>query len=254
MPGWGGNKNVPILVANILKRISNDRRSQIKNEITQAICGIRFQPIYSLAEQRVCAWEVLSILAHDLSCEDFFISLSPSSGLSVLRWQLRLIQDMAVGGRYFLNAPAKLFCHPEGIAALLPMLGPSIALEIQDPNAFIALTARERRWFMALQRDVKSTGAEIWLDDIAPEHLPLLMADLGLFDGIKIDKGAFWKFQSDPVLFTSTVDYCSAMTGQVLIEGIETLRHFNMAVSTGCHFMQGYLWPENMLNIPYSST
>ena len=59
-----------------------------------AVLGIRFQPIYSVAEKMIKAWEVLSLLQPGINHEQYFASQSDLACLNLLCWQLQIVEKM----------------------------------------------------------------------------------------------------------------------------------------------------------------
>lgn len=215
------------------------------------ILGMRFQPIYSVREQRINAWEVLSLLSHGADSEIFFSSLTSSVVFKVLQWQLQVIRELSRDKHYFLNAPTDLLCQTDMMFALLPLLRTGITIEIQDPHCYLALNEKMRHRFWTTCESIKYTGAEVWLDDILPEHIPALIADFSNFSGIKIDKNVLWRSQSIPALLHSLVTVCSPLVSQIIIEGVESYDDVGMAIDAGGTSLQGYLWPEEQLRFNY---
>lgn len=216
------------------------------------ICGLRFQPIYCLSDNNIQAWEVLSALKEDIQPERFFSSLSHKICLQILLWQLKVIQGINSRQHYYLNAPTKMLCQRRYVDSLLPLLRSGITIEVQDPDVFFALSDKENQEFLALTREIQNRGASLWLDDIKPEHLPLLATDINHFDGIKIDKTVIWNYQSVPDVFLSLMARLSFMTDSILIEGIENQTQLSLAARSGCSLLQGYYWPEEILNLHFS--
>ncbi|MBT1726997.1 EAL domain-containing protein [Enterobacter quasimori] len=225
----------------------------INSLLEHAICGVRFQPIYSLQEKKIKAWEMLSFLRQGIDCETFFEKMSLNAIFRLLRWQLRITSLCAESEVYFINVPAKLLCRSALIDEVLPSLHSGIVIEVQDPCNFIALTKEEQEVFCLTRQKIKSTGAQIWLDDIKSEHLSLLGERICLFDGVKVDKMSLWENRGSLWVLKSMIAYCSLMVEQVLIEGIEDNELLALAQGTGCNLMQGFLWPEKRLNIDYTS-
>ncbi|MCT9842970.1 EAL domain-containing protein [Leclercia adecarboxylata ATCC 23216 = NBRC 102595] len=213
-----------------------------------AVRGIRFQPIYSVAEKVIKAWEILSLLQPGINHEQYFASQSEQSCLNILCWQLQIIYKMKNRERYYLNVPARLLCSSQAVEHILPWLREGIVLEVQDPHGFISLTYSERQAFYAYVRMIKSMGAELWLDDILPEQLSDLDAELGRFDGVKIDKSVL----KDPSSLSQLIAHCAHRVNAVLVEGVENSQHFEIAEGGGCHFLQGFMWPEQQFFIRYT--
>ncbi|HHP2606628.1 TPA: EAL domain-containing protein [Enterobacter roggenkampii] len=225
----------------------------IHSLLGHAICGVRFQPIYSSQENKIKAWEMLSTLRQGIDCETFFEKMSLNASSRLLRWQLRIISLCEEAGDYFINVPARLLCQSELVSEILPSLRSGIVIEVQDPCNFILLTNEERDSFNTLHQKIKKTGAKIWLDDVKSEHLALLGERISVFDGVKVDKKSLWENRCTPWVLQSMIAYCSVMVEQVLIEGIEDNELFALAQGSGCNLMQGFLWPEKRLNIDYVS-
>lgn len=214
-----------------------------------AVRGIRFQPIYSVAEKVIKAWEILSLLQPGINPEQYFASQTEQSCLNILCWQLQIIYKMKNRKRYYLNVPARLLCSSQVIEQLLPWLREGIVLEVQDPHGFISLSWVERQAFYAHARMIKSMGAELWLDDILPEQFSNLAAELARFDGVKIDKSVVLQ---KPSSLSPLVTQCARHVHSVLVEGVENSQHFKIAEGGGSHLLQGFMWPEERFFISYT--
>ncbi|HBC0018295.1 TPA: EAL domain-containing protein [Enterobacter hormaechei subsp. xiangfangensis] len=215
-----------------------------------AVRGIRFQPIYSVAEKAIKAWEILSLLQPGINHEQYFASQSHQACLNILCWQLQIIYKMKNKKRYYLNVPASLLCSSQAVQLLLPWLREGIILEVQDPHEFISLSCSERRAFNAHVRMIKSMGAELWLDDIKPDQFSDLADDLARFDGVKIDKSVILE---EPSSLSSLIADCARYVQFVLVEGVENSQHYEIAEDSGSHFLQGFMWPEEQFYISYTS-
>ncbi|WP_421512491.1 EAL domain-containing protein (plasmid) [Enterobacter sp. JS8-1] len=215
--------------------------------LENALCGIRFQPIYSVAEQEIKAWEVLSLLQPNINTEVYFSAQPDSVYLNILLWQLKLIYHVNNRKRYYLNIPARLLCSLQAVEKLLPWLREGIVLEVQDPQSFISLSRSERLFFYCYTRIIKSTGAEVWLDDILPEQANNLSVEMARFDGVKIDKSVLLK----PSALSPLITHCARHVKFVLVEGVENNEHFTIAKEGGSDFLQGYMWQEEQLFINY---
>jgi EAL domain-containing protein (putative c-di-GMP-specific phosphodiesterase class I) len=210
--------------------------------------GIRFQPIYSVSEKVIKAWEILSLLQSGINYEQYFASQSDQSCLNILCWQLQIVHKMQNRKRYYLNVPARLLCSASIIEQLLPWLREGIVLEVQDPLGFISLSCTERKAFYAWARMIKSMGAELWLDDILPDQFSDLEFDLGRFDGVKIDKSVL----QDPSSLSQLITRCARYVKSVLVEGVENNQHFKIAQRGGSDLLQGFMWPEERFFIRYT--
>lgn len=214
-----------------------------------AVRGIRFQPIYSVTEKVIKAWEILSLLQPGINHERYFASQTDQSCLNILCWQLQIIYKMKNRKRYYLNVPARLLCSSQAIERLLPWLREGIVLEVQDPHGFISLSVFERRAFNAHARMIKSMGAELWLDDILPKQFGQLADELARFDGVKIDKSVVLK---SPLSLSPLIAECVQYVQFVLVEGVENSKHYEIAEESGSHFVQGFMWPEEQFYISYT--
>lgn len=214
-----------------------------------AVRGIRFQPIYSVAEKVIKAWEILSLLQPGINHEQYFKLQSDQSCLNILCWQLQIIYKMKNRKRYYLNVPARLLCSSQAVEHILPWLREGIILEVQDPHGFISLSVSERRAFNAHARMIKSMGAELWLDDILPDQFSALANELARFDGVKIDKSVVLQW---PLFLKSFITHCAQHVQFVLVEGVENSQHFDIAEEGGSHFLQGFMWPEEQFFISYT--
>ncbi|HCM9129863.1 TPA: EAL domain-containing protein [Enterobacter asburiae] len=217
-----------------------------------AVCGIRFQPIFSLAERKIHSWEVLSMLKTGLNHEYFFSYLSDELCLNILRWQLRTVMTMFHRQRYYFNIPARVFCKTHAIEHITPFLRPGIVIEIQDPQGLMALSTPEKDSFYKNIVRLRRTGAEIWLDDILPEQINMLEHEIEIFDGVKIDKSVLHESTDKTDVLTAMIAQCSRKVNAIVIEGIEHSEHFAKAAKTGCHYLQGFMWPEKKMMLRYN--
>ncbi|CAM6363251.1 EAL domain-containing protein [Enterobacter intestinihominis] len=217
--------------------------------IENAIRGIRFQPIYSVAEKVIKAWEILSLLQPGINHEKYFCSLTEQSCLNILVWQLQIIHQMKNKKRYYFNVPARLLCSALAVERLLPWLREGIILEVQDPHGYISLSGSELRAFDAHVKLLKSMGAELWLDDILPVQIIDLADELARFDGVKIDKSVVLQ---NPLHLSPLIKHCARQVQFVLVEGVENSMHFDMAEKSGSNLLQGFMWPEEQFFISYN--
>lgn len=99
--------------------------------LEQVVHGIRFQPIFSLSERRIYAWEVLSILQPDLNREDYFKVQSIDIYSNLLCWQLHVISGMKNMRRYFLIYPPIFFVIRRLYNVFLPSCGQGLKLKFR---------------------------------------------------------------------------------------------------------------------------
>lgn len=221
--------------------------------LEQAVLGIRFQPIYSLIDRQIEAWEILSILHPDLNHEHYFASQPDDVYMSLLYWQLHIIAKMKNKRRYYFNIPAKMLCSEQVVERIAVYLRQGIVIEIQDPYGLIQLSPEERkRLYQNIER-IRSRGAEVWLDDILPEQITYLTDEINLFNGVKIDKSLLLSNTYGEDSLQGLISHCLARVKLVLVEGIENIRHFKLAEGTGCHYLQGFMWPEQKFKLRYTA-
>lgn len=218
-----------------------------------AVCGIRFQPIYSLANKKIVAWEVLSYLHSALDAECFFSSQTDDVFLDILCWQFEMIKELKKTKRCFLNIPASLLYREDVVQYISGYLRNNTIMEVQDPHNFIDLYHSDRDMFHRNIERIKSCGASIWLDDVLPEHIKSLSDAIMLFNGVKIDKSVLHSASTETQVFNHLIEYCRTRVDSVLAEGVENNQHYMIAKNAGCHFLQGFLWPEERFSLYYKS-
>ena len=219
----------------------------------KAVCGIRFQPIYSLVDKNIQAWEILSILHPELHHERYFSEQPDDVALGMLCWQLLIVAMKKNKQRYYLNAPSRLLCKPRIVERIHKLLRAGVVIEVQDPQAYFSLSIEERGMFNLNVEQIKALGAEVWIDDVIPEYIPYLNDKITLFDGVKIDKSVLHYTAYEPGILSGLITWCKARVKSVLVEGVENSHHFTTAASAGCQYLQGYLWPEERLSLRYMS-
>ncbi|HBC8150320.1 TPA: EAL domain-containing protein [Escherichia coli] len=205
---------------------------------------LRLQPIFSIAQRKIHGYEVLSTLSPAKNCEFFFSSLSVESHQALLTKQLEIIKQRDGNFSYYLNLPVSLLINLTALIQLIPDLKGNIVIELQDPQNICSLSSSAALELSQNLSLLRINSIPIWLDDISPE----LFNDIALFsfkfDGIKIDKYAFWELNKSPRKLLDFMDNCHAITKNVSVEGIESILHKKVAIRCGADFLQGFLWPE----------
>ena len=99
-----------------------------------------------------------------------------------------------------------------------------------------------------LRREVDrfhENGFEVWLDDFGSEYSTLnLLQDLD-FDLVKLDMQFMHNFTSggkNHIIVTKLLEMARQLGIDTLIEGVETIEHFNIMKKLGCDKIQGYLF------------
>jgi len=211
--------------------------------ISHDITGIKLEPIVALASSHRIGVEVLSILSPALQSEDFFREQSAEQSLMLLEVQLGVLKNALACNNIFINLPITVLMVPELFQRLLQLRSPPLNIEIVDPVDFFTLSDTQRQGVAQRLKQLTMKGHRIWLDDIDETVIqPFLFCRLPL-NGIKIDKGAFWRLRATPAL-RQLVSRCFQLAGSVLIEGIETERDRTWALQAGADLGQGYYWPS----------
>ena len=211
--------------------------------ISQDIVGIKLEPVVALTSQRQVGVEVLSILSETQHSEDFFRHQSAGWSMTLLEAQLAALKKTPHGNNLFINLPITVMTEPASFQRLINLKNTPLNIEIVDLSAFLAFSAAQKQRVIQNLSKLREQGHSIWLDDIDETVIqPFLFCRLPL-NGIKIDKGAFWRLRATPAL-RQLVLRCFQLAGSVLIEGIETERDRTWALQAGAELGQGYYWPS----------
>ncbi len=214
------------------------------------ISALRFQPIFSVRQLNILGYEVLSQLKISVDNEVYFSALDIPAHITLLEKQLTILNQLDDNEKYYINLPVSMLCNVTAIHFILSSLNKNIIIELQDPANLDKLNSFERMALMSNLHLIHSNGFEVWIDDLTPALLRVLSSFIFAFDGIKVDKIFFWQQLENPSLLRSFV-YCSSLlTNNILIEGIETIEHYNIAIECGATHLQGYLWPEHHYTLP----
>ncbi|SDQ34423.1 diguanylate cyclase domain-containing protein [Quadrisphaera sp. DSM 44207] len=205
-----------------------------------------FQPIVSLEDRRVVAFEALTRgpAGTVLERPDVLFSAARRDGLLVeldVACRAAALRTAAVGG---LSAPYHLFLNtePDSVADLdVPeeLHGVPVVLELTER----ALTRRPAQVLRVVEQ-ARALGWAIALDDVGAEPASLALLPLVSPDVIKLDLALV---QERPgrhaAAVMNAVTAQAERTGAVLLaEGIETERHVLMARTMGATLGQGWLF------------
>lgn len=213
----------------------------------QSPAGIKLQPIVELKSDSIIGYEVLSYFAGDVDSEYYFQHAPENILLSIFNQQVKQVASHPSGYHYFINLSVRdlLSSGLENKIQVLPEQ--KLVIELQDPENLIDLGATEKAKLVKNLERLRERHFSVWLDDL-DESLLSTVCELNFyFDGIKIDKYAFWRTQFSPLELSRLVKSCYQITSNVLIEGIETLQHRDIAARSGASHLQGYLWPETII-------
>ena len=88
-------------------------------------------------------------------------------------------------------------------------------------------------------------GFEVWLDDFGSEYSTLNLLQNLNFDLIKLDMQFMRNFSSggkNQIIVSKVLEMAHQLGIDTLIEGVETIEHFNIMKKLGCDKIQGYLF------------
>jgi EAL domain-containing protein (putative c-di-GMP-specific phosphodiesterase class I) len=194
----------------------------------------------------VIAHEVLSVLPPQYNSELYFSAIPTSLSWDLIIKQLHLVY--LLNGKYtpslfFINIPSAIFLNSGCISELLCCYNKIFAFELQDVSSIQGMDKKQLTILSTNIKRLRAAGFSIWLDDVTEELIPYITGLNGQFDGIKLDKHAFWEALKKDNLKT-LVAHCHQYTSNVLIEGIENITHFRLAKEGHAQYMQGYFWPS----------
>lgn len=115
-----------------------------------------------------------------------------------------------------------------------------LKIEITE-SAFVANQEMLRR---ELDR-FHENGFEVWLDDFGSEYSTLNLLQNLDFDLIKLDMQFMRNFSSggkNHIIVSKVLEMAKQLGIDTLIEGVETIEHFNIMKKLGCDKIQGYLF------------
>lgn len=221
----------------------------VKNEMLSStemlIPGARLQPIISTHNGELFGYEMLSHRPASLDMEAYFEHAPRQVTRNILQRQLSFARHTEHDFYYFINIPVREFTSPFPITE---EAGDSkIIIEIQDPRSLIPLSPQE---MSALEKNVlalQQAGYQVWIDDMEDDLISVMDSLTFEVDGIKVDKLLFWSLSENMSGLRNLLTTFRQYSSTLLIEGIETERHRAIAESCGVTYMQGYLWPEKIL-------
>ncbi|MHB8576186.1 MAG: putative bifunctional diguanylate cyclase/phosphodiesterase [Dehalococcoidia bacterium] len=248
----------PIMSANVAERL--DLETELRRALERGELRLYFQPIVSLASQRLTEVEALVRWEHPvrgLIEPAQFIPLAEETGLIVplghwvlreaclqaARWTAEFPALKLVIG---VNLSARQFCHPtlvEDVAAILAETGADprlLKLELTES----AVMDDAVRAIQTLER-LREMGVLLAIDDFGMgysslsylKRLPVttLKIDRSFIDGLATDS-------HDSAIVRSIVALAKSLGLQVTGEGIETTEQLTCLQALGCEQGQGYLF------------
>lgn len=210
----------------------------------------RLQPIIAAGNESTLGFEMLAQLPADMQSEEFFNNVSDKTFLQIICGQLNWIKEHAANRyKYFCNLPIKVFCNPHWCEMLLNLITQqnikhNLVIELQDPQNLAKCSSEELEHVVENIDVFRRSAVPLWMDDITPELIDFMTPFAKYFDGIKVDKYAFWQLIEKTGKLKSFISHCHKLCSSVLIEGIETTDHQCQASGAGADFLQGFLWHE----------
>ena len=228
------------------------RSSELRNALANSEFRLQFQPIVSVTERRICAFEALIRWHHPtlgLLGPDEFIPLAESKryivpiGEWVLREACREATRWPEDIRVAVNLSPVQFQRGEIVAVVMSALAQSglapsrLELEITES---VLLDSSERN--IRTLDNLHDLGVTISMDDFGTGFSSLNYLRTFPFDTLKIDRSFIRNLDSDK----RNVDLVSAIAGlgrsfgmKTIAEGVETEAEFAIVAGQGCNEFQG---------------
>lgn len=240
-------------VARQRRQLEIDLRAAIK----EGQFALAFQPLYSLAEERLTGFEALIRWDHPTRGRISplaFITLAEETGLIVPigEWVLREAchqamtwpDDVSVA----VNVSPRQFASSGIAATVLSALSASglspqrLELEITE-SIFIG----DVEATLATLHSLRSLGVRIALDDFGTGYSSLSYLRSFPFDKVKIDKSFVEDLgtsSSGHAVIRAITALADALGMETLAEGVEDVAQFEVLAREGCQHIQGYLFSK----------
>jgi diguanylate cyclase (GGDEF)-like protein len=245
-----------------------ERRVQLEQDLRGAWdrgeLSVAYQPIYTLADGRICGAEALLRWQHPhlgMVPPSVFIEVAEQSGLiealgrnvleracaDAARWQ------SANGGvRPFISvniSPRQLRSGelPDVVGSALRNSGlfpQQLHLELTETAVLV-----DEGQASALLSRVRATGVKVWLDDFGTGFSGLSHLRRVPVDGVKIDRSFVADVLRDPddlALTTAIIAMAHSLGITVVAEGIETEGQYDILRERGCDQGQGFWFGRPM--------
>lgn len=216
-----------------------------------------FQPVVSLANGKVCGFEILARWTHverGVVAPDRFIPVAEASDmigdltLNLLRKACRDALNWNPELYISLNLSPAQLNQGDLAQCLLNVLGetgfPANRLEIELTEAALVSDLDAAR---AALSALKAEGVRIALDNFGVGHSTLHQLRQLPFDKLKIDRSYVGRVTEDKealVLLRTMIAMADGLSLEVVAEGIETMAQARALVGLGCDFGQGNLFGE----------
>ncbi|MFS6817611.1 EAL domain-containing protein [Citrobacter meridianamericanus] len=223
----------------------------MRENLREGITGVRLEPVCSLHMNTIFCYEVLSLLAPDVSAEHFFRRISPVRAADIFIRQVRFIRTLFPSGCFTFNLPARALVSERLFKLICAELTPGVIIEIQDPETIVSMSGSERELLISHIFDVRKKGRDVWLDDITPAMIDFFLALDFPFKGVKTDRSALQRTPDKHDGLRCFIEKCCQLAPFVVVEGIETVQMKCRAYEAGASGGQGFLWPGKSIIYPY---
>ena len=219
-----------------------------------------FQPMWSLAEQRIVGIEALVRWQHPqrgLLAPGQFLGVADDAGMlpaidllvleqslgQLVQWQSRYGKHAP--SRLSVNISDRLFAATEFPATLQRLLERSnvdpgcVHLEITE-TVFRADASRLRQSLAAL----KAVGVRLVVDDFGTGYSSLVSFSEAAFDGLKVDRGFVQDLESNSrhrAIVRTIAQFAQDLGLSLVAEGVENEMQAQILRQLGCDLVQGYL-------------
>ncbi|QIR98770.1 EAL domain-containing protein [Vibrio diabolicus] len=208
------------------------------------IRNFRLQPIIRLSygSPNIIAYEMLvNLHNHEVDLEFFFKTLPLIEFKKLFVFQSALCSSL--NGSFYVNTPLDLLLehYISGVIydSNYNRIQPDkLCIEIQNPCRLLQLSDLDLAELKTEISLLQASGAQVWLDDISETYSSLAIA-LGV-DGVKLDKTFFWSIDN---LF-GLQERFNQQNISVIVEGVESIEHYNKVAKSDCILVQGFLWPD----------
>ncbi|MBQ8982126.1 MAG: EAL domain-containing protein [Lachnospiraceae bacterium] len=258
-----------VFVAEDIEQLVKDvhRKRQIGRIVGDAIKNNRFevyyQPIYNTKEQKFTSSEALIRLKDQefgfISPEEF-IPIAERSGQIdaigeiVFRKVCEFMKSsdcLALGVRYIEVNLSPVQCRKMEISETFYDMMKEYEIRPEWINLEITETAEMEPASVLRLTDIMNQmhnkGITFSIDDFgsgfaAIDYLVKLPVEL-----VKIDKGILWQAMEDPIamiVLKNTIEMIKTIDRKIVVEGVETEEMADILISSGCDYLQGYLYSK----------
>jgi diguanylate cyclase (GGDEF)-like protein len=243
-----------------------ERRVQLEQDLRGAWdrgeLSVAYQPIYTLADGRICGAEALLRWQHPhlgMVPPSVFIEVAEQSGLieslgrnvleracgDAARWQqggVRPFISVNISPRQLRSGEL-----PDVVGSALRnsgLLPQQLHLELTETAVLV-----DEAQASALLSRVRATGVKVWLDDFGTGFSGLSHLRRVPVDGVKIDRSFVADVLRDPddlALTTAIIAMAHSLGITVVAEGIETEGQYDVLRERGCDQGQGFWFGRPM--------